>query len=715
MLLELVMIVKNSGQLLKSVLENVKPYIDRWTILDTGSTDGTQTVIRETLNGVNGCLYEEPFIDFLTTRNRSLELSSKSCKYIIILDDSYILKGGSDLRIFLQNQTQECYNIKIVDQHQNTAYFSNRIIRSLSGKRYQKYKVHEVIPDDKPQISVLPLECYIEDYRDHYHTHRSQKRHPKDIKILLEHHREDPTDTRVIYYLASTYLAMKNDRKALKYYKKLLKLPDSRENEVYEAMMFMANRDREKNVEWKSVETQLFNIIKKFRYRLEPLFLLFIREYNEGNITRAYQYIKLCYNVKEPVNYCYEYDYSIYRIYVPYFYIDLSLKLGMIDQGVESLKNILKIYPHNQRFLNIKYSITEKNRNIIRLSDSKTVVIHSGGMIGDKPWNPSNITTVGSGSEIMAINLSEMVAKRGYRVILFGHFLDTISNVDYQGVWNGVEYFDYTLYNMFIEKYYVDYLIVSRWSSNLVYYDNIENVYLWVHDVYPQDAQYIFQTHPNKFKGILCVSEWQRHQNIKEYKLPENMVYLTSNAIFMERFKNRVSKIPHRFIWTSDIFRGLEYAVDMFKSIKIRYPDSVFKIFGRRCNLSTELSEEISAIPDVEFHDRVSQEKLTEELQLSEVWLYPNNFEETYCISAVEAAAANCLICCNSHAGLLTTVGGRGAVIEGAYDKNKLLEVLYNTLDNPERHQKLISEGLEYAYSQDFERVVESFIKRFLS
>ena len=716
MLLELVMIVKNSGGLLGFVLENIKPYIDRWTILDTGSTDGTQELIRRHLTGVEGALYEEPFVDFLTSRNRSLELSSKKCQYTIILDDSYNLNGGSELRKFLIGGRQECYNIKIIDQQQNTAYFSNRIIRSAAGKRYEKYRVHEAIPDDKPQTSILPAECFIVDYRDHYHTHRSQKRHAKDIEILLEHYREDPRDTRVIYYLASTYLAMNNPKKTLKYYKKLLKLPESRENEVYEAMMFMANRDREKNVDWKVVETQLFNIIKKFRYRIEPLFLLFIREYNEGNLTRAYQYIKLCHNVKEPVNYCYEYDYSIYRWYIPYFYIDLSLKLGLVDQGVEALKNILKIYPHNQRFLNIKYFITKKSGDITRLSDSKTVVVHSGGMIGGEPWNPNNISSIGSGSEIMAINLSEMLARRGYRVILFGHFTDdSAPDTDYQGTWNGVEYLDYTLYNMFVERYHVDYLIVSRWSSNLVYYDNIKNVYLWAHDVYPQDAQYIFQTHPVKFKGILCLSEWQRQLNIKEYKLPDNIVHLTSNAIFMDRFKNRVSKVPYRFIWTSDIFRGLEYAVDMFKSIKTRYPESSFKIFGKRCNLSAELAAEIKEHPSVEFYDRVPQEQLTRELQLSDVWLYPNNFEETYCISAVEAAAAGALICCNSHAGLLTTVNDRGAVIIGKYDRDRLLEVLYKTLDNPQEKNMLISRGLEYASTQDFEAVTDSFINRFLS
>ena len=107
MLLELAMIVKNSGQMLTDVLYNIKPYIDHWTILDTGSTDGTQSVILDVLSDVPGNLYEEPFIDFLTTRNRNLDLTQGRCKYTLILDDSYFLNGGQQLREYLSYTTQD--------------------------------------------------------------------------------------------------------------------------------------------------------------------------------------------------------------------------------------------------------------------------------------------------------------------------------------------------------------------------------------------------------------------------------------------------------------------------------------------------------------------------------------------------------------------------------------------------------------------------------
>ena len=83
-LLELVMIVKNSGDVLRDCLRLNKKFIDHWTILDTGSSDNTKNIIKEELKDLPGTLYEEDFVDFSTTRNRSLELSSKKCKYTII-------------------------------------------------------------------------------------------------------------------------------------------------------------------------------------------------------------------------------------------------------------------------------------------------------------------------------------------------------------------------------------------------------------------------------------------------------------------------------------------------------------------------------------------------------------------------------------------------------------------------------------------------------
>lgn len=75
-LLTLCMIVKDEAHGIAKTLASAKPWIDRWCILDTGSTDGTPEIVRRELAGVTGNLAFDGFTDFATTRNQLLGLAS---------------------------------------------------------------------------------------------------------------------------------------------------------------------------------------------------------------------------------------------------------------------------------------------------------------------------------------------------------------------------------------------------------------------------------------------------------------------------------------------------------------------------------------------------------------------------------------------------------------------------------------------------------------
>lgn len=77
-LLGLVMIVKNENATIATTLDSVKHDIDYWTIVDTGSTDGTQDTVEATMGGIPGQLLSEPFLDFSTTRNFALRVCPRS-------------------------------------------------------------------------------------------------------------------------------------------------------------------------------------------------------------------------------------------------------------------------------------------------------------------------------------------------------------------------------------------------------------------------------------------------------------------------------------------------------------------------------------------------------------------------------------------------------------------------------------------------------------
>ena len=80
-LINLCIMVKNAGPQFEEMLIKNLPIFDKWTILDTGSTDETIDIINKILVGKkDGKLYQEPFINFRDSRNRLLDLAETSCK-----------------------------------------------------------------------------------------------------------------------------------------------------------------------------------------------------------------------------------------------------------------------------------------------------------------------------------------------------------------------------------------------------------------------------------------------------------------------------------------------------------------------------------------------------------------------------------------------------------------------------------------------------------
>lgn len=95
------MIVKNEAHGIARTLESARPWIDRWCILDTGSTDGTKDVIEATLAGIAGSIGERAFDNFAASRNALLEWASKGAEpdeWLLLLDSDDILIGGDKLR-----------------------------------------------------------------------------------------------------------------------------------------------------------------------------------------------------------------------------------------------------------------------------------------------------------------------------------------------------------------------------------------------------------------------------------------------------------------------------------------------------------------------------------------------------------------------------------------------------------------------------------------
>jgi hypothetical protein len=77
----------------------VKPLLSRWCIVDTGSTDGTQDVIRRFMADVPGMLHERPWKEFDGSRTEALDLARAECReqgWLLLIDaDEYLEVQGT--------------------------------------------------------------------------------------------------------------------------------------------------------------------------------------------------------------------------------------------------------------------------------------------------------------------------------------------------------------------------------------------------------------------------------------------------------------------------------------------------------------------------------------------------------------------------------------------------------------------------------------------
>lgn len=219
----LTMILKDEAHCIRRTLDSVKGFIDQYVALDTGSTDGTQAIVREVMQGIPGKLYEEPFVDFATSRNRVLQLARSLPHaytpetldtdsipvFMLMLSADEVLSGGYELRAFLEahrDADDGAYSITMMSER--SRWFYPRILRVDAGWTYTG-AVHEVPlgPNGESHGPVVPGVTVTHDATDP--ERRLKRMREFDLPTLTEMV-EDETQSlaaraQAVWFLAQTY------------------------------------------------------------------------------------------------------------------------------------------------------------------------------------------------------------------------------------------------------------------------------------------------------------------------------------------------------------------------------------------------------------------------------------------------------------------------------------------------------------------------------
>ena len=205
------MIVKNETKIIRHCLESALPLVDYILVVDTGSTDGTQQMIRDFLaeHNVKGAVIDEPWRDFAYNRSFALErlreVEDVDYAMIIDADDTLELDAGFDPRAFKAQMTHDLYDVPVRHggiAHHRPQLFSNRLPFSFKGV------VHEYLEAPPGNLSRETAKGFA--IRASTGGARSQNpRKYQDDAAVLERALATETDpfliSRYTFYLAQSY------------------------------------------------------------------------------------------------------------------------------------------------------------------------------------------------------------------------------------------------------------------------------------------------------------------------------------------------------------------------------------------------------------------------------------------------------------------------------------------------------------------------------
>lgn len=344
------MIVKNESHIIGETLRCLmdKAPFQHWVICDTGSTDGTQDIIRETLKHIPGELHEVPWVDFGTNRTQVVDLAYGKTDYALMFDADDTIEG--DRIPFPADMTSDIYNLIFrmndIEFHRSSV-FSNR----------KKWKYAGVLHEYLESLDGVRSQSVITgSYRCVARTVGARSKDPdrfrKDALTLAAAFEatRDPIRNRYAFYCANSFKDAQMPEDAIRWYKVVLTL-EGWTQEKYIACL----RIYQLYMKLGTPELGLYALVESFAYdrdRLECADDLINHYILKGMNDVAFKY----YELTNP-----EYDSvdrstklfvqaDVYTFQFPYKMIILSDRMKRHDIGIKMYEIVFrnKTVPNSQ-------------------------------------------------------------------------------------------------------------------------------------------------------------------------------------------------------------------------------------------------------------------------------------------------------------------------------------------------------------------------------
>lgn len=230
------MIVKDEAPVIERCLDSVKPFIDHWVIVDTGSTDGTQDLVRQHLGSIPGTLYERPWKHFGHNRTEALELARDTADYTFIMDADDVFSAPNGMPDL--DPGIDAYDIVI--EGFDISFPRTLIVSNRHPWRFEGV-LHEFITTDGTiRRDALQGVRVIERREGARSRNVSQReKYFKDALTLEAALRDEPDNSRYVFYLAQSYRDAGLADQALRQYERRTEM-GGWDEEIYFSRLEMA-------------------------------------------------------------------------------------------------------------------------------------------------------------------------------------------------------------------------------------------------------------------------------------------------------------------------------------------------------------------------------------------------------------------------------------------------------------------------------------------
>lgn len=762
MKLSLCIIVKNEAENLPTLFESIVDHVDQVVVTDTGSIDGTKEVCEEYCGDKLKWTEFSWCDDFSAAR--AFNFSQADGEWIVWADADDEIVGAENLKKEIEEWGPKGVNSfvfpyhYVVDVHGNTRVLQPRE-RLITNDGSFKWvgKLHEALtPLGKGSKAVK-----LQSVQWYHRTNDERVEHAaiRNVSILEkameEEIKHDTIDPRTVYNLGNAYFTNGQFLKAIACYQKYIPLSGWGE-EIYLARWRSAAALRELK-RYEEAKEEALLAVKEKPGHPDAFIELGKTCMQLGEWGDALMWFKTAesreFPQSAPVTSPMEYGPHMwwhkghclvqlerYKEALPFFkkYLQklpddevVQRIIDVIETQVaeaEDVKAIMRVgelvgqqtfwHMLPQRYLKYPEVLFEKNQFVSReTTTGKDIALFCGEAVSE--WDPTCEEEGGiGGSEEAAINMARGLREKGWNVHVFG-------TPKKEGDYGGVLYHHWTQFN---PNDAWDIFIAWRIPQYVHSGINAKKKYLWLHDV--TTIKHFTDKSLEAVDKIFVLSQF--HRDLLP-EIEDDKFVLTGNGIRIDQFLEGAQKNKMYCINTSAPDRGLECLLKMWPKVREQVPEAELHWFygwetfdgltAHRPEKKAEKERIVKLLdqPGVFDEGRVDHETIAKKYEEAQLWVYPTEFSEIYCITADKAQAGGALPVTTNVAAVGERVQyGTKIDADDIYTneeaQEKFVETVVDYLKNP-RQVNLEREGMrEYAFKEySWENIINQWDELFIN